>query len=116
MTPMALMRSVSGDAEDLAGFFVGELVVEGIFAADEGDAVGEGGVAAGFAGADERAHREFVIDAGPAEIVEDGDAIGIGADGDDVADGFVDGGDGHFVGVFDLRGPGRSRWRRRGGW
>ena len=45
-----------GDANDLAGLLVGELVVQRVLAADERDAVGHGGVVAGFAGANQLAH------------------------------------------------------------
>ena len=39
------------------------------------------------------------FDVAPAEVVEDGDAVGIGADGDDIADGLIDRGGGHGVWV-----------------
>ena len=65
----------------------------------KGRAVGEGHVPAGLGGADQRAEHFRAIAVSPAEIVEEGDSLGIGANGDDVAHRFIDGRGRHPVRV-----------------
>ena len=62
-----------------------------------------GGVVAAAHGGDELAERRRPARVAPREVVEQGDPIGIGADGDDVADRLVDDGVGHRLGVVQRR-------------
>ena len=86
--PMALIRSVGGDGQALA--VVGVLVVQAVLARDERRAVGQGQVVARLRGQDQRAERLGALGVAPAEVVEQRDPPGIGADGHAVADGLVD--------------------------
>ena len=61
--------------------------------------VGQGHVAAGLGGADQRAEHFGPVGVAPAEIVEQGDPRRVGADGDDVAHRLVDGRGRHRVGI-----------------
>ena len=76
-----------------------EFVVEAVLAADERHAVGQGHVAARLGRAHQRAEHLGPVGVAPAEVVEQGDARRIGADGDDVAHRLVDGRGGHAVRV-----------------
>ena len=77
----------------------GVLVVQRVLAGHERRAEGLGGRAAAGDGGDERAERRRVTGVAPREVVEQGDAVGVGADGDDVADRLVDGDGSHRLRV-----------------
>ena len=75
------------------------LVVQRVLAGHERCAVGDGGVVATADRGDQLAERARPSRIAPREVVEQGDAVGIGADRDDVADRLVDDGVGHRLGV-----------------
>ena len=70
------------------------LIVQGIFATDEGSPESEGGVVAAFGGQGERAQSIGFAAIPPAEIVKEGDSMWISSRHHDVADSFVDGASG----------------------
>ena len=78
---------------------VGVLVVQAVLARDEWCAVGERDVVAGLGGEHQRAQRLGPLGVAPAEIIEQGDALGVGPDGDAVANGLVDHTAGHGIRV-----------------
>ena len=75
------------------------LVVERVLARHERRPVEVGRRAAAGDRGHEFAERRGSAWVAPREVVEQGNAIGVGADGDDVADRLVDDGDGHVLGV-----------------
>ena len=77
----------------------GVLVVQRVLAGDERGPVGDGRVVAAAHGGDELAEGARAPRVAPREVVEQRHAVGIGADGDDVADRLVDDGVGHRLGV-----------------
>ena len=77
------------------------LVVERVLAGDERRTVDLGRRAAAVDRGDEVAERRLAPRVTPREVVEQGHPAGIGADGDDVADRFVDDGDRHRFGVVE---------------
>ena len=77
----------------------GVLVVQRVLARHERGAVGDRRVVAAAHGGDEPAERRRPARVAPREVVEQGDPVGIAADGDDVADRLVDDGVGHRLGV-----------------
>ena len=79
----------------------GVLVVQRVLARDERRAVGDGCVVAPVDGGDQLAERRRAARVAPREVVEQRDAVGVGADGDDVADRLVDHGVGHRLGVVE---------------
>src|SRR4051812_16386784 len=74
-----------------------KFVVEAIFAGDERHLEGEGDIAAGLGGADQGAENFGAVGVSPAEVIEQGNARWVRADGDDVADGFIDGEARHVI-------------------
>ena len=79
---------------------VGVLVVQAVLARDERRAVGQGQRRGSpCAAQDQRAERLGPLGVAPAEVVEEGDPVGVGPDGHAVADGLVDHAAGHRVGV-----------------
>ena len=96
----AVMTSVGGTAWRRPSR-AGVRVVERVLAGHERRAEGLGGRAAAGDGGDERAEGLRVTGVAPREVVEEGDAVGIGADGDDVADRLVDGNGGHRLRVVE---------------
>ena len=74
-------------------------VVQRVLARHERRAEQLGGRAAAGDGGDEFAERRGVTRVAPREVVEQRDQVGVGADGDDVADRLVDGDGGHRLGV-----------------
>jgi hypothetical protein len=76
-----------------------ELVVQAVLARDERRAEGQRPVVAGAAGLDEVAEVGGVGARAPREVVEDRGLVGVAADGHDVAQRLVDGGQRHAVGV-----------------
>ena len=77
----------------------GVLVVERVLARHERRAVGDRRVVAAAHRGDELAERRRPPRVAPREVVEQGDPVGVGADGDDVADRLVDDGVGHRLGI-----------------
>ena len=104
-----MRRDVGHDAERrdqqragdgvLAAVGAGVLVVQAVLAGDEGRAVGDGRVVAALRAAHQAAQPVGQVGVAPAEVVEQGDLVGVGADGHAVAHRLVDGGPGHGVGV-----------------
>ena len=87
----------AGDAD---GAFVGlEVVVEGVLAGDKGGAIDLGGLGHAFDALDQRAEFFVVIGVADAEVVENGDALRIGAHGDELAVALIHAGAAHEVGV-----------------
>ena len=79
----------------------GVLVVQRVLAGHERRSVQQRGVVAAVDGGDELAERGRAEGIAPREVVQQGDPIGVGADGDDVADRLVDHGVGHRLGVVE---------------
>ena len=79
------------------------LVVQRVLARHPRCAVSDRGVVAPANGCHELAERALAARVAPREVVEQGDAVGVGADGDDVADRLVDDGVGHRLGVVRAR-------------
>ena len=72
----------------------------------KGDAEGDRRVVTALGGAHQAAQAIGQARVAPAEVVEDGDARRVGADGDDVAQRLVDGEQRHRVGVAARRSTG----------
>ncbi len=87
----------AGDAD---GAFVGlAVVVEAVLAGDKRGSVGFGGDGHTFDGFDEGSEFLFIVGVAHAEVVENGDALGVGAHRDELADALIDAGAAHEMRV-----------------
>ena len=96
----AVMTSVGGTAWRWPSAPVYSLFSESL-PRHERRAVGDGGVVAAAHRGDQLAERRRPPRVAPREVVEQGDLVGVGADGDDVADRLVDDGVGHRLRVVE---------------
>ncbi len=78
---------------------IGVFVVQAVLARDKGRSVLQCPVVAPLAGTHQGAHAVGQERIAPAEIVQDGDALRVRTHGHHIAHGFVDGRDGHGIGV-----------------
>lgn len=92
-------RGDSSRSSHSGRIFKAEFVIEAVFSTDEWGAVADSDISAAECCADECSECFGAFCVAPAEIIEDGDSAGIGTDGDAIANGFINGGSGHPVGI-----------------